>query len=77
MMPKLMGAVTSVSELCKEIAIARRAKPTDDLTSALVNAEIDGETLSDQTVTIRDRDSLEQTRVKLDDVVSELTSRLR
>ena len=48
LMPRLMGAVTSVGELCKEIAIARRAKPTDDLTSALVNAEIDGETLSDE-----------------------------
>ena len=48
LMPRLMTAVTSVGELCKEIAEKRRANPTDDLTSALVNAEIDGESLSDE-----------------------------
>jgi len=48
LMPKLMTAATSISELCKEIAEKRRTDPTDDLTSALVNAEIDGEALSDE-----------------------------
>lgn len=37
---------------------------------------VDGDTLTDKTVTIRDRDSLDQTRVKLDDVVAEIESRV-
>ena len=48
LMPRLMGSVVAISELCKELAQARRANPTDDLTSALVNTEIDGETLTDE-----------------------------
>ncbi|NDC55178.1 MAG: glycine--tRNA ligase, partial [Planctomycetia bacterium] len=38
---------------------------------------IDGQTLSDQTVTLRDRDSLVQTRVPLDGVVEMLQDKLR
>jgi glycyl-tRNA synthetase len=37
---------------------------------------VDGESLTDQTVTIRDRDSLEQTRVPIGGLVAELTQRL-
>lgn len=37
---------------------------------------VDGDTLTDKTVTLRDRDSLEQTRVKLDDVVEEIERRV-
>ena len=48
LMPRLLTAATSISELCKELAEKRRKDPTDDLTSALVNAEIDGESLSDE-----------------------------
>lgn len=48
MLPRLMTAVTSIGELCKEIAKKRRTDPTDDITSALVNAEIDGESLTDE-----------------------------
>lgn len=38
---------------------------------------VDGQTLQDKTVTIRDRDSLEQWRVKVDDCVAEIENRLR
>jgi glycyl-tRNA synthetase len=37
---------------------------------------IDGQTLTDQTVTLRDRDSLVQERVPLDEVVDRLRDRL-
>jgi len=37
---------------------------------------IDGQTLTDQTVTLRDRDSLVQERVKIADVVDLLRDRL-
>jgi glycyl-tRNA synthetase len=37
---------------------------------------VDGQTLQDSTVTIRDRDTLEQWRVKVDDCVDELRQRL-
>jgi SNF2 family DNA or RNA helicase len=37
---------------------------------------VDTQTLSDRTVTIRDRDTLEQVRIKIDDVVSEVESRV-
>ena len=37
---------------------------------------VDHQTLEDRTVTVRDRDSLEQVRVPLDDLRSELAGRL-
>jgi cytochrome P450 len=42
----LLNAGIGLTELMKELAAARIAEPTGDLTSALVNAEIDGERLS-------------------------------
>lgn len=42
----LMAGAT-LAELMKEIGRDRRANPTDDLTSALLHAEVDGESLSD------------------------------
>ncbi len=38
---------------------------------------VDGQTLKDGTVTIRDRDTLKQWRTKKEDVVAELRERLR
>ncbi|MFM8578766.1 MAG: His/Gly/Thr/Pro-type tRNA ligase C-terminal domain-containing protein, partial [Planctomycetaceae bacterium] len=38
---------------------------------------VDSQSLSDRTVTLRDRDSLEQSRVPLDDVVDLLREKLR
>ena len=42
----ILNAGIGLGELMKELAAAREATPTDDLTSALVNAEIDGERLT-------------------------------
>jgi methyl-branched lipid omega-hydroxylase len=42
----LLGAGAALAELMNEIGRERRANPTDDVTSALVTAEIDGEGLS-------------------------------
>jgi cytochrome P450 len=45
---KLLGAGAQLAQLVQELGRARRARPTEDLTSALVNAELDGEKLTDQ-----------------------------
>ena len=37
---------------------------------------VDGQTLTDQTVTIRDRDTLKQWRMKVEEVVEEISSRV-
>ena len=42
----ILGAGFGLAQLMTELAEERRQKPTDDLTSALVNAEVDGERLS-------------------------------
>jgi glycyl-tRNA synthetase len=57
-------------------AIGRRYRRQDEAGTPWC-ITIDGETLSDGTVTIRDRDSLAQDRVPFDDVVGELQKRLR
>jgi len=44
----VMTAALELSELMKELGESRRVTPTDDLTSALMNAEIDGERLTEQ-----------------------------
>ena len=48
--PMLLNAGAELAQLAQELAKHRRGKPGDDLVSALVNAEIDGETLTDQEV---------------------------
>jgi cholest-4-en-3-one 26-monooxygenase len=40
-------AATEVYALCDQMAAARRAEPRDDIMTALVNAEVDGERLDD------------------------------
>ncbi|HUY20717.1 MAG TPA: cytochrome P450 [Acidimicrobiales bacterium] len=42
-----MNAGTDLAELMRELAAYRLEHPTDDLTSALVNANVDGEALTD------------------------------
>jgi cytochrome P450 len=45
--PKLLQSGAELSQLVQELGRARRKSPTRDLTSALVNASLDGESLSD------------------------------
>ncbi|MDA8370577.1 MAG: cytochrome P450 [Nocardiopsaceae bacterium] len=45
---RLLTAGAELADLLAELAAKRREKPTDDLTSALVNANIDGECLTDR-----------------------------
>lgn len=47
-MTRLLEAGENLSRLLAELAAQRRAEPTSDLTSALVNANVDGESLTDQ-----------------------------
>lgn len=56
-------------------AVGRRYRRQDEAGTPYC-ITVDGESLNDQTVTIRDRDSLEQVRVKIDDVVAEIESRI-
>jgi cytochrome P450 len=46
--PRILGGGQALNELCKELAIERRKRPTDDLVSALVNSEIEGQSLTDE-----------------------------
>ena len=45
-MPALMGAAVGLTQLAGELAAAREKEPTDDLMSALVHAEVDGQKLA-------------------------------
>jgi glycyl-tRNA synthetase len=56
-------------------AVGRRYRRQDEAGTPYC-ITIDGQTLSDKTVTIRDRDSLMQWRVKIDDVVDEIRAKL-
>jgi cytochrome P450 len=46
--PNLLRAGAELAGLVQDLGRHRRAKPSDDLTSELVNAELEGERLSDQ-----------------------------
>jgi glycyl-tRNA synthetase len=56
-------------------AVGRRYRRQDEAGTPYC-VTVDGQTLTDQTVTVRDRDSLEQWRVKIDDVVEEIAKRV-
>jgi glycyl-tRNA synthetase len=56
-------------------AIGRRYRRQDEIGTPWC-VTVDGQTLEDQTVTIRDRDSLEQIRVAADKVVGWVKERL-
>ncbi len=56
-------------------AIGRRYRRQDEVGTPLC-ITVDGQTLTDQTVTFRDRDSLKQWRVKVEDCVAEVTKHL-
>ncbi len=57
-------------------AVGRRYRRQDEVGTPWC-ITIDGQTLQDQTVTVRDRDSLKQWRVPLNSVANELCERLR
>ena len=56
-------------------AVGRRYRRQDEVGTPFC-ITVDGQTLTDGTVTIRDRDTLEQWRVKKEDCQDELTRRL-
>ena len=56
-------------------AVGRRYRRQDEAGTPYC-VTIDGQSLTDQTVTIRDRDSLDQSRVKVSDLTVELQQRL-
>ena len=57
-------------------AVGRRYRRQDEIGTPFC-ITVDGDTLKDGTVTIRDRDSLKQWRTKKEDLVAELCQRLR
>jgi glycyl-tRNA synthetase len=57
-------------------AVGRRYRRQDEAGTPFC-ITVDGQTLQDRTVTIRNRDSLEQWRISADDVVREITARLQ
>ena len=56
-------------------AVGRRYRRQDEVGTPFC-VTVDTQTTDDQTVTIRDRDTLEQWRVKVDDVVSEIEKKI-
>ncbi len=56
-------------------AVGRRYRRQDEIGTPFC-ITVDGQTLDDQTVTVRDRDSLEQWRVRIDEIVDDLRPRL-
>ena len=56
-------------------AVGRRYRRQDEAGTPYC-ITVDGQTLTDNTVTIRDRDSLKQWRVKTADVVEEIARRV-
>ena len=56
-------------------AVGRRYRRQDEAGTPYC-ITVDGESLRDRTVTLRDRDSLKQVRVKIDDIVTEIESRV-
>ena len=57
-------------------AVGRRYRRQDEAGTPYC-LTVDGDTLKDKTVTLRDRDSLEQIRLPIDDVVSEISKRVQ
>ena len=57
-------------------AVGRRYRRQDEAGTPFC-ITIDGQTLTDGTVTIRDRDTLQQCRVKADDCVEQIKQRLQ
>ncbi len=59
----------------EKAAVGRRYRRQDEAGTPYC-ITVDGQSLQDKTVTIRDRDTLQQSRVKIDDVVHEIEQRI-
>jgi glycyl-tRNA synthetase len=57
-------------------AVGRRYRRQDEIGTPYC-VTVDGQTLQDETVTIRNRDSLQQIRIKKDELVNEINDRLK
>lgn len=60
----------------EQAAIGRRYRRQDEIGTPWC-ITVDGDTASDNAVTVRDRDSLEQVRVPVDEIVDEISRRMR
>jgi glycyl-tRNA synthetase len=60
----------------EKAAVGRRYRRQDEIGTPYC-ITVDSQSLQDKTVTVRDRDTLEQWRVKIDDVVGEIEGRIR
>ncbi len=80
-MPEIARKITN--DLMKEFlvfydqsgAIGRRYRRQDEAGTPFC-ITVDSQTLTDQTVTIRDRDTMEQDRINMDNIISELKTRI-
>jgi len=80
-MPEIARNITN--DLMKEFlvfydqsgAIGRRYRRQDEAGTPFC-ITVDSQTLTDQTVTIRDRDTMEQDRINMDNIISELKTRI-
>jgi glycyl-tRNA synthetase len=59
----------------EKAAIGRRYRRQDEVGTPYC-ITVDGQTLQDQTVTIRDRDTLEQQRIKIDEIAGVIKRRI-
>jgi len=75
---KLYGQFKQAGIACvfdQQGAIGRRYRRQDEIGTPWC-ITVDGQTAEDNTVTLRDRDTLEQSRVSVDEIVSEIARRL-
>jgi len=73
---RVKGTIAELSAYLHEVIADRRQRPIDDTVSELVHAQVDGQTLTDGTVTVRERDSMRQERVSMDKLEAYLATRL-
>ena len=75
---ELYGALRRhvVTEYDEKDAVGRRYRRQDEIGTPFC-ITVDSQTLADRTVTIRDRDTLAQTRIRLDDAPAEVLGRLQ
>ena len=71
-----LKAAGITAQFDQQAAIGRRYRRQDEIGTPYC-ITVDGDTLENKTVTVRDRDSLEQWRVPMDKIVSEIQARLR